>query len=246
MPMARRIELAPTASVLRRNDVRQYDLLATEWWRPRGAFAMLHWLAAARAAIVPPARRPGAVLVDLGCGGGLLAPHVAALGYRHVGVDLVASAVATAVEHGVRGVVGDVTRLPLADGCADVVSAGEILEHVTDLPSTVAEACRVLRPGGTVVLDTLADTALCRLVAVGIGERIPGAAPPGIHDPALFVDPGRLTAEFARHGVGLRVRGLRPSATGLVRWFATGTGGVPMVPIRSTAVLYQGRGVKRA
>lgn len=60
--------------VLPPNDPRQYDDLAGEWWRPDGAFAMLHWLARARAALVPPAARPDAVLVDLGCGAGLMAP----------------------------------------------------------------------------------------------------------------------------------------------------------------------------
>ena len=71
-----------------RNDPAQYDDLAGQWWDPRGTFAMLHWLARARAALVPPASRPGAVLVDMGCGAGLLAPHVAGLGYRVAGVDL--------------------------------------------------------------------------------------------------------------------------------------------------------------
>jgi 2-polyprenyl-6-hydroxyphenyl methylase/3-demethylubiquinone-9 3-methyltransferase len=65
-----------------RNDPAQYDDLASQWWDPRGTFAMLHWLARARADLVPQATRPGAVLVDMGCGGGLLAPHVARLGYR--------------------------------------------------------------------------------------------------------------------------------------------------------------------
>src|SRR5687768_11449724 len=86
---------------LRRNDVRQYEELADEWWRPGGAFVMLHWIAAARAALVPAATRPDAVLVDLGCGGGVLAPHVQPLGYRHVGVDLVAMSLVQAREHGV-------------------------------------------------------------------------------------------------------------------------------------------------
>ena len=51
-----------------RNDPAQYDDLAGQWWDPRGTFAMLHWLARARAALVPPAARPGAVLVDMGSG----------------------------------------------------------------------------------------------------------------------------------------------------------------------------------
>jgi 2-polyprenyl-6-hydroxyphenyl methylase / 3-demethylubiquinone-9 3-methyltransferase len=228
-----------------RNDPRQYDDLSAQWWTPGGQFAMLHWLAKARAALIPPAQRPGAVLVDLGCGGGLLAPHVAGKGYRHVGVDLVGSALAQASEHGVAAVRADVARLPLADACADTVSAGEILEHVTDLSTVVSEACRVLRPGGVLVLDTLADTAVARFVAVTVGERVPGGAPPGIHDPALFVNRRRLVDLCASHGVALKLRGIRPAVTRMARWLVTGRRGeVPMVATRSTAVLFQGRGVK--
>jgi 2-polyprenyl-6-hydroxyphenyl methylase/3-demethylubiquinone-9 3-methyltransferase len=226
-----------------RNDVRRYDVLAGEWWQPDGVFAMLHWLAAARARLVPPAGRQGAVLVDLGCGAGLLAPHVADRGYRHVGVDLVPSALEQARTHGVGPIRADVTRLPLADGCADVVVAGEILEHVVDLRATVAEACRLLRPGGLLVLDTLADTALCRLVAVTLAERIEPRAR-GIHDPYLLVDPAVLVDDCARHGVALSVRGIRPAVLPMARWLCTRRGAVRLVPTRSTAVLYQGRGVK--
>jgi 2-polyprenyl-6-hydroxyphenyl methylase/3-demethylubiquinone-9 3-methyltransferase len=229
-----------------RNDVRQYDDLAGEWWRPAGRFAMLAWIAAARGRLVPPASRPGAILVDLGCGGGLLAPHVVGKGYRHVGVDLVRSALELARDHGVTPVQADVTRLPLADACADAVSAGELLEHVTDLRTTVAEVCRIMRPGGIVVVDTLADTALCRFLAVSVAERMPGGAPRGIHDPDLFVDPKALVAEFARHGVALRTRGLRPQVRGLLRWLVTRRGAAPMVPTWSKAVLYQAIGTKEA
>jgi len=240
------VRLAGMRTPLRpRNDLRQYDDLANEWWRPQGPFAMLSWIAAARARLIPPADRPDAVLLGLGCGGGLLAPHVAGKGYRHVGVDLVTSALELARRHGgLTPVRADVTRLPFADGCADVVSAGELLEHVADLRGTIAEICRVLRPGGRLVADTLADTALCRFVAVTLAERVPGGAPPGIHDPDLFVDPKVLVAECARHGVKVHTRGFRPQLTGLLRWLVTKDGGVRMVPTFTTAVLYQALGTK--
>jgi 2-polyprenyl-6-hydroxyphenyl methylase / 3-demethylubiquinone-9 3-methyltransferase len=235
--------------VLERNDPRQYDELAEQWWQPGAAFELLHWLARARAALIPPATRDGAVLLDAGCGAGLLAPHLRGRGYRHVGVDLRRSGLEQAAARGVVPVTGDVSALPLASGCADVVVAGEILEHVTDLPGVVAELCRVLRPGGLLVLDTLNDTALGRFITVTAGERI-GVAPVGLHDPALFVNPKRLVAEFARHGLTLQIRGIRPTMTGLLRWLAlrsAGGNGRPlgrMVPTWSTAVLYQGRGRK--
>lgn len=226
-----------------RNDTRQYDDLADEWWAPRGAFAMLHWLAAARAALVPAPPAAGAVLVDLGCGGGLLAPHLR--GYRHVGVDLTASALRLAAGHGVTSVRADVTAVPLASGCASVVCAGEILEHVRDPAAVVAEACRLLAPGGTLVVDTIADTRLARLVAVEVAERVPGTAPPGIHDPSLFVDRRALVATAERHGVTLRLRGLRPNWLELAAWAAGRRPTVTMVPSWTTAVLFQGWGVKR-
>jgi len=224
------------------NDPAQYDDLAEHWWDPAGPFAMLHWLAEARGALVPPAEREGAVLVDLGCGAGLLAPHVAGKGYRHVGVDLTGSALAQAAAHGVVPVRGDVTAVPLREGCADVVTAGEILEHVRDLPAAVAQACRLLRPGGLLVLDTLAATALCRFAAITVAERVPGGPPPGIHDPALLVDRAELVRQCARHGVRLALRGVRPSARGMARWLARRRGSVAMVPTFSTAVLFQGVG----
>lgn len=227
------------------NDPRQYDDLADRWWDPSGEFAMLHWLAAARAALVPPADRPDAVLVDLGCGAGLLAPHVAGRGYRHVGVDLTASALAQASAHGVAPVRGDVAAVPLADGCADVVAAGEILEHVTDLPGVLAQACRLLRPGGLLVVDTIAATRLARVFAVSLAERVPGGPPPGIHDPALFVDRAELVRECARHGVALELRGLRPRVTDLVSWLAGRRPTVRMVPVPTTAVLFQAVGRRR-
>jgi 2-polyprenyl-6-hydroxyphenyl methylase/3-demethylubiquinone-9 3-methyltransferase len=229
---------------LPRNDVRQYEVLGAEWWRPGGAFAMLHWIAAARAALIPPARRPGAVLVDLGCGGGLLAPHVRDLGYRHVGLDLVAMSLRTAREHGVAPVQADVHALPFATESADAVSAGEILEHVTDPSTVVSEACRILRPGGTLVLDTINATWLGRFITVTLFERIPGGAPKGIHDPGLFVPTALVRAVCAKNGVDLTMRGLRPAAIALLRWLLTRRGSVPFVPTWSTAALYQAWGVK--
>ena len=134
---------------------------------------MLAWIARARAALVPAPARRGSVLVDLACGGGLMAPYVAAKGYRHLGVDTSPSALGTAVAHGLLGVRGDVAAVPLPDACAAVVYAGEILEHVENLEGTVAEICRLLAPGGVVMIDTIADTLRARLIAVSLAQVMP-------------------------------------------------------------------------
>jgi 2-polyprenyl-6-hydroxyphenyl methylase/3-demethylubiquinone-9 3-methyltransferase len=224
------------------NDPLQYDDLVTEWWRPRGGFAALHWVAQARARLVPQAPRQGAILLDLACGGGLLAPLLA--GYRHLGVDLGHEATQIARAHGVTVVRADVLALPFQDGCADVVVAGEILEHVLDLEQAVAEACRVLKPGGTFVCDTLADTWLCRFVMVSVAERV-GVIPRGIHDGSLFVDPSRLQQLCRQHGVELTLNGLRPRVLDGLAWVAHARGDVRMVPTRSTQMVFQGTGVKQ-
>ncbi len=248
-----------------RNDPEQYEDLADEWWLPDGRFAALHWLAQARARLIPEPPRAGAPLLDVACGGGLLAAHLTGslAGWRHVGIDISPSALASARRHGVVGVCGDALRLPFADASLQCVVAGEVLEHLTDLSAACAELARVLAPGGTLVVDTLADTLFCRITMVRLAERLPGGPPVGIHDPALFVHPRRLRDLLAAHGVGLTlVRGLRPSAREYARWLAyrrrsgqvqvgAGTAGTPagagtvtMLPTRSTAAVYQAVGVK--
>ena len=232
-------------SPLRRNDPAQYDAMADQWWETSGGFAALHWLAASRAEHLPPAPGPGAVLVDLACGGGLMAPHAARLGYRHVGVDIGAPGLRVAREHGVLAVRGSVLAVPLADGCADVVVAGEILEHVEDDVGVLAECARLLRPGGTLVVDALAATRIGRFLMVTVAERLPGGPPPGLHDPALFVDRARLLAAADELGLDLRLVGLRPSFRQALAWRLGRRDSVRMKPVRSTAVVFAGYGRRR-
>src|SRR5262249_14108943 len=223
---------------LPRNDLRLYDVLVDEWWRSSLAFAGLRWIAAARAALMPPAVRSGAVLVDLGCGGGLLAPHVARLGYRHVGVDRSRSALEVAARHGVIAVQADAAAVPLADGCADVVGAGGVCGRVPTPSTVVSEACRLLRPGGTLVVDTVNATALARFLVVTLGERVTRLAPRGLHDPRLFVRPELVCTVSQKHGVALAVRGVRPAVGDLLRWLVNRRRDVRLVPTFTKGVLY--------
>ena len=235
-----------TAAIRPLNDPAQYDDLADQWWEPAGGFAMLHWLAASRAEHIPAAAGPDALLVDLACGGGLMAPHAARLGYRHVGVDLMRRGLEVGRGHGLVPVQGSVLAVPLADGCADVVVAGEVLEHVEDDVAVLAECARLLKPGGTLVVDSIAATRLADLIAVRIAERLPGGPPPGIHDPALFVDRRRLLAAADRFGLDLHLVGLRPSVRDLVAWRRGRRDVVRLKPLPVTAVLFAGYGRKRA
>jgi len=229
-----------------RNDPAQYAELQDQWWEPHGAFAALHWLAAWRAQHLPPAGRDGAVLVDLGCGGGLMGPHVAPLGYRHVGVDIGLPGLALARAHGVWPVGGSALAVPLADGCADVVLACEILEHVEDDVAVLAECARLLRPGGLLLLDALAATRFSVLINVHLLERLPGGPPRGLHDPALFVDRRRLLAAADRLGIDLEIVGLRPSLRQAISWALGHREAVTMKSVRWTGSVFAGIGRRRS
>ena len=135
-------------------------------------------------------------------------------------------------------------RLPFRDEVADVVVAGEVLEHVPDPTELVGEACRVLKPGGTLVLDTIAATWWGRFSAITAAERLPGGPPKRLHDPALFVDRAALVEAARRCGVELTLVGLRPSARDYLGWLTRRREGVRMLTTRSTAGLFQGHGRK--
>ena len=225
-----------------RNDYRQYDDLVDHWWRADGEFAALHWLAEARARLIPPPA-PGAVAVDIACGGGLMAQYLR--GYRHIGVDLSEASLHVAREHGVEVVRANAMALPLPDGVADLVVAGEIFEHVDDVEGVVAEIARVLKPGGTLVCDTINDTWFARFTLVTVGERMPGGPPARCHDPRLFVAPERLQAICAAAGIELQVSGLRFSVPQYAAFLVSRERSVRMVPTKSLAAVYQGVGSKR-
>ena len=89
------------------------------------------------------------------------------------------------------------------------------------------------------------DTLFSRIGLIRIAEHFPGGAPPGIHDPALLVDPERLRVLLAGHGIRLGpLTGLRPSVRDYLAWLLGRVDEVRMLPTRSVAGVYQATGVK--
>jgi 2-polyprenyl-6-hydroxyphenyl methylase/3-demethylubiquinone-9 3-methyltransferase len=229
-----------------RNNLAVYDELADRWWDPRGPFAGLRWLAASRAEQIRPATNGSSVLVDIACGGGLLQPYAAAKGYVHIGIDLSRRSLLVAQARGVLAVRADMNNLPLADECADVVVAGECLEHVPDPYLVVAECCRILKPGGVLIVDTAANTVLAHVLGIVLLENapFPGTPPRGTHDHRLFIDRRRLVRTCARHGVPMRLIGLRPRLLDLALFLFRRRKAVKLVPMPWTGLIFQGVGIK--
>ena len=103
--------------------------------------------------------RPGALVVDVGCGPGSSLATMTANGFRGIGVDFSASLARTAAACGAPTVVGDAERLPLAEAAADAVVVECVLSALPDKRRAVAEAYRVLRPGGVLVVTDMTLTA---------------------------------------------------------------------------------------
>jgi 2-polyprenyl-6-hydroxyphenyl methylase/3-demethylubiquinone-9 3-methyltransferase len=202
------------------NSQQIYQLDADGWWNDRdGPMAPLHWMTPARFAYFSEVTGPlaGKAVLDVGCGGGLLAERFADAGACVVGIDHLDACVAAAREHA-RRCGRSITylqmsseRLAFAGGSFDVVVAADVLEHVGDLPGTLREAARVLRPGGVLVFDTINRTWLARWV-FWLAEHVVRIVPRGAHDPRKFIRPRELNALLADAGLHLRgVTGLGPT-----------------------------------
>jgi 2-polyprenyl-6-hydroxyphenyl methylase/3-demethylubiquinone-9 3-methyltransferase len=197
-----------------------YDRLAATWWEEEGT---LHRM---RTVFNPPRfgyfRRvltevlhldpSGRDALDVGCGGGLLAEDFARLGFRVMGVDPSTASIAAAKEHALRSKlaiaykVGRGEELPFKDASFDLVYCCDVLEHVPEPGRLVAEAARVLRPGGIYAFDTINRTLRSRLLAIKLTQEWSWTnfLPAGLHAYESFIKPAEIRTMLADNGLELR------------------------------------------
>ena len=192
-------------------ELRKFGELAHRWWDPTGEFAPLHAINPLRLDwIAARANLSGARVVDVGCGGGILAESMAARGAEVTGIDLsekpLAVATLHALESGIAVRYEEIAAEDLAarePGRYDIVTCMEMLEHVPD-PSAVVRACATLvKPNGRVFFSTINRNPKAYLMAVLGAEYLLRLLPKGTHDYKRFITP----AELSRHarGAGLEI-----------------------------------------
>jgi 2-polyprenyl-6-hydroxyphenyl methylase / 3-demethylubiquinone-9 3-methyltransferase len=182
-------------------ELAKFSDLAHRWWDPDSEFRPLHQINPLRLDWIDglTALR-GKRVLDVGCGGGILAEAMARRGARVTGIDLATRPLGVArlhaLESGVEGVeYREVAAEDLAaeqPGRFDVVTCMEMLEHVPD-PSAVVRACATLaKPGGWVFFSTLNRNPKSFLFAIIGAEYVLGLLPKGTHEYARFIRPSEL------------------------------------------------------
>jgi len=182
-------------------ELARFGALAHRWWDPSSEFKPLHDINPLRLGYI--SERAGGLrgkaVLDVGCGGGILAEAMAGEGARVTGIDLSEKAIGVARLHLLESGVSVEYRLVAAEtlaaetpGSFDVVTCMEMLEHVPDPGSTVAACARLVKPGGTLVFATLNRNPKAYVLAILGAEYVLKLLPRGTHDYARFLKPSEL------------------------------------------------------
>jgi 2-polyprenyl-6-hydroxyphenyl methylase/3-demethylubiquinone-9 3-methyltransferase len=183
-------------------ELEKFGRLAHRWWDPASEFRPLHEINPLRLGwINHRAPLAGKDVLDVGCGGGILAEAMASSGARVTGIDLSEQALGVARLHLLEsGRHVDYRAVPAEDlarempAAFDVVTCMEMLEHVPDPASTVAACAALARPGGDLFFATLNRNPKSFLFAIVGAEYVLGLLPRGTHEYARFLKPSELAA----------------------------------------------------
>ncbi len=213
-------------------ELEKFGALASRWWDPSSEFRPLHEINPLRLDwIATHATLSGARVLDVGCGGGILAEAMAQRGAQVTGIDLTAAALTVARLHGLEsGVAVEYQHIAAEDlaqqapASFDVVTCMELLEHVPDPASTVAACTHLVRPGGRVFFSTINRNPKAYLFAVLGAEYILGLLPRGTHDYARFITPSELARAARATGlVVTEITGMHYNPLGKKYWLGKGT-----------------------
>jgi len=187
-------------------EVAKFDALASRWWDPDGEFRPLHEINPLRLDwIRQHVQLSGANVVDIGCGGGILAESMAAAKATVTGIDMAAAALTVARLHLHESKADVEYRQATAEelaaeeaGSFDVVACLEMLEHVPDPAQVIRSCAELVKPGGHVFFSTINRNPKAFAFAIVGAEYILKLLPAGTHEYEKFIRPSELES-WARH-----------------------------------------------
>lgn len=188
-------------------EIAKFESLASRWWDPNSEFKPLHDINPLRLTYISTncGGLEGKRVIDVGCGGGILAESMAAQGGQVTGIDMGEAPLSVAKLHGLEsGITVDYQRISAEAmaiehaGQYDVVTCMEMLEHVPDPASTIAACAQLVKPGGTVFFSTINRNPKSYLFAIIGAEYVLRLLPKGTHDFSKFIRPSELE-NWARH-----------------------------------------------
>lgn len=187
-------------------EIAKFEALASRWWDPNSEFKPLHEINPLRLDYIDQrAFLRGKKVLDVGCGGGILAESMAVRGADVTGIDMGEAPLSVARLHLLEtGQQVDYKKIPvetLAEqepGSFDVVTCMEMLEHVPDPASTIKACSTLVKPGGHVFFSTLNRNPKSFLFAIVGAEYVLNLLPKGTHEYTRFIKPSELD-EWARH-----------------------------------------------
>ena len=201
-------------------EIAKFQAMADEWWDEQGKFKPLHMLNPTRLDYITrqiaaefgrdlSAERPfeGLRLLDIGCGGGLLAEPMARLGADVVGADAAERNIPVARLHAEQSGLDIDYRHTTAEAIAeggerfDVVLNMEVVEHVEDPASFLKTCADLLKPGGLMVCSTLNRNPKSFLFAIIGAEHVMRWLPKGTHEHSKFITPDELFAMLEKAGL---------------------------------------------
>lgn len=182
-------------------EIQKFSELASRWWDLAGEFKPLHQINPLRTDYIQQhcMGLAGKNVLDVGCGGGILAESMARHGATVTGIDMGEAPLEIAKLHGLESGLSVDYQQTTAEEFAqshpaqfDVVTCMEMLEHVPD-PSSVVNACyQLVKPGGQVFFSTLNRNIKSYLMAIVGAEYILGLVPKGTHQHDKFIKPSEL------------------------------------------------------